>query len=117
MAVTSRPVPLFLPTLTEVVHESAFLSPLSDMEERTDAADRYDAVVEQGLMFGIRVAVQLPLYAAGATTALGLANIPLGLPLFLPVCAVTWLILRSTHPVREPEPINADTADAEPATD
>jgi len=52
-------------------------------------------------MFGIRVAVQVPLYAASATTALGLANIPLGLPLFIPTCIVTWLILRSTHPVRE----------------
>jgi len=52
-------------------------------------------------MFALRVAVQLPLYLAGATTALGLVNIPLGLPLFLPVCAATWLILRGTHPVSE----------------
>jgi Protein of unknown function (DUF3159) len=55
-------------------------------------------------MFALRVGVQWPLYAAGATTTLGLVNIPLGIPLFLPVCAATWLILRSTHPVRaEPE--------------
>jgi hypothetical protein len=51
-------------------------------------------------MFALRVAIQVPLYAAHATTTLGLVNIPLGLPLFLPVCAATWLILRSTHPVR-----------------
>jgi Protein of unknown function (DUF3159) len=60
-------------------------------------------------MFGLRVAVQIPLYAAGATTTLGLVNIPLGLPLFLPVCAATWLILRSTHPVRTETP--ADPAE------
>lgn len=52
-------------------------------------------------MFALRVAVQLPLYAAHATTTLGLVNIPLGLPLFVPVCVATWLILRGTHPVRE----------------
>jgi Protein of unknown function (DUF3159) len=49
-------------------------------------------------MFGVRVAVQIPLYLAGRTTALGFANIPLGLPLFLLTCAATWAILRSTHP-------------------
>ncbi len=58
-------------------------------------------------MFGLRVAVQLPLYLAGATTALGFVNIPLGLPLFLPVCAATWLILRGTHPASE----DADAAE------
>jgi hypothetical protein len=31
------------------------------------------------------------------------------------VCGLTWLILRSTNPVREPEPVEASTADAEPA--
>ena len=51
-------------------------------------------------MFGIRLAVQIPLYLAGRTTALGFANIPLGLPLFLLTCAATWAILRSTHPVQ-----------------
>jgi hypothetical protein len=61
-------------------------------------------------MFGLRVAVQLPLYLAGATTALGFANIPLGLPLFLPVCAATWLILRGTHPSSEDAEVAEDVA-------
>ena len=51
-------------------------------------------------MFGIRLAVQIPLYVTERTTALGFANIPLGLPLFLLTCAITWAILRSTHPVQ-----------------
>jgi hypothetical protein len=59
-------------------------------------------------MFALRVAIQVPLYAAHATTTLGLVNIPLGIPLFLPVCAATWLILRSTHPVRTDPAPSAD---------
>ena len=55
-------------------------------------------------MFLLRLAVQIPLYVAGRTTALGLANIPLGLPLFLIVCGLTWVILKGTHPEPEPAP-------------
>ena len=62
-------------------------------------------------MFGVRLAVQIPLYLAGRTTALGFANIPLGLPLFLLTCAATWAILRSTHPV-DPDGGTTTTDDA-----
>ena len=44
-------------------------------------------------MFGIRFAVQLPLYLAGNITWLGFQAIPLGLPLFLLVCWVTFIVL------------------------
>lgn len=77
-------------------------------------------------MFGVRVAIQIPLYLAGQTTVLGLANIPLGLPLFLLTIGGTWLILRGTHPVHPedvPDEVEADLAspetepDSEPATE
>mgnify|MGYP003347070314 CR=1 FL=1 len=38
-------------------------------------------------------ALQLPLYLAGNVTWLGIQAIPLGLPLFLLVCWVTFVIL------------------------
>jgi uncharacterized membrane protein len=63
-------------------------------------------------MFGVRLAVQVPLYLAGRTTALGFANIPLGLPLFLLTCAGTWAILRSTHPVDADDDADAAREDA-----
>lgn len=52
-------------------------------------------------MFGIRVAVQVPLYLTGQVAALGFVGIPLGLPLFMLTLWVSYLILRSTHPVRQ----------------
>ena len=64
-------------------------------------------------MFGVRLLVQVPLYLTGHTTALGFANIPLGLPLFLLTAAGTWAILRSTHPVHPDDfaATDADTTD------
>ncbi len=62
-------------------------------------------------MFGLRVAIQVPLYLAGKTTALGFANIPLGFPLFLLTCGGTWLILRSTQPAASDESEASDDED------
>jgi hypothetical protein len=45
-------------------------------------------------MFVVRLAVQVPLWWAGAAAALGLANVVLGLPLFAAVLWVTWAIVR-----------------------
>jgi len=61
-------------------------------------------------LFAARLAVQLPLYfaaaAAGAGTdanvaltgALGAAKLIMGLPLFAPMVAVTWLAVRALYP-------------------
>ncbi|MFJ4160568.1 DUF3159 domain-containing protein [Microbacterium testaceum] len=52
-------------------------------------------------LFAARLAVQLPLYFAGDVTALGTLKIVMGLPLFAPMLAVTWLVVRTLHPRRE----------------
>jgi hypothetical protein len=54
-------------------------------------------------MFAIRLAVQIPLYLAGAVSALGFAGIPLGVPLFLLTGWLTYLILARTPRVIPPE--------------
>jgi hypothetical protein len=46
-------------------------------------------------MFAVRLAVQVPLWRAGAATALGFANVLLGLPLFAAVLWLTWRIVHS----------------------
>ncbi|MFF8187657.1 DUF3159 domain-containing protein [Microbacterium sp. NPDC016588] len=53
-----------------------------------------------GLFFA-RLVVQLPLYFAGDVTALGTLKIIMGLPLFAPMVAVTWLAVRALSPRRE----------------
>ena len=45
-------------------------------------------------LFGLRVAVQAPLWAAGAVAALGVAKLALGLPLFALGAWATWWGLR-----------------------
>lgn len=49
-------------------------------------------------LFYARLAVQLPLYLAGAVTELGTAKLLMGLPLFAPLVAVTWLAVRALYP-------------------
>ena len=48
--------------------------------------------------FFARLAVQLPLYLAGDVTALGTLKLIMGLPLFAPLIAVTWLVVRALYP-------------------
>ena len=45
-------------------------------------------------LFSLRLAVQLPLYLASALTALGVARIAMGIPLFAIGIWLSWLILR-----------------------
>jgi hypothetical protein len=52
-------------------------------------------------MFLLRLAVQLPLYLAGAVVALGVARVAMGVPLFAIAAWLSWLLLR---PPPEPEP-------------
>ena len=49
-------------------------------------------------LFFARLAVQLPLYLAGDVTALGTLKLIMGLPLFAPLIAVTWLAVRAVYP-------------------
>lgn len=52
-------------------------------------------------LFAIRLIVQLPLYFAGDVTTLGTLKIIMGLPLFAPLVAVTWLAVRALYPSRD----------------
>ena len=47
-------------------------------------------------LFSLRLAVQLPLYLASALTALGVARVAMGIPLFAIGIWLSWLILRPT---------------------
>ncbi len=49
-------------------------------------------------LFAVRLAVQLPFYLAGDVTTLGVLKIAMGLPLFAPLLAVTWLVVRALYP-------------------
>ncbi|WP_439593349.1 DUF3159 domain-containing protein [Microbacterium sp.] len=60
------------------------------------------AIVWAGL-FAARLIVQVPLYFAGDVTALGTLKLIMGLPLFAPLIAVTWLVVRALYP-RASEP-------------
>ncbi len=64
-------------------------------------------------VFGVRLAVQVPLWIAGATTALALVNIALGLPLFAVAAWLTWWLIRRV-PVALPA---ADDDDGEGASE
>ncbi|MGZ0710816.1 DUF3159 domain-containing protein (plasmid) [Coraliomargarita sp. W4R53] len=58
------------------------------------------AIAWSGL-FAARLIVQLPLYFADNIAALGTLKLVMGLPLFAPMVAVTWLAVRALYP---PEP-------------
>lgn len=60
------------------------------------------ALAWAGLFFA-RLAVQLPLYFVGDVTTLGTLKLVMGLPLFAPLVAVTWLAVRALYP-REQKP-------------
>ncbi|MGO1508073.1 MAG: DUF3159 domain-containing protein [Microbacteriaceae bacterium] len=49
------------------------------------------------VLFFARLAVQLPLYLTDQVTALGTLKLVMGLPLFAPLIAVTWLVVRALY--------------------
>lgn len=51
-----------------------------------------------GLLFLLRLSVQLPLYLTDQVTLLGTLKLIMGLPLFAPMIAVTWLVVRALYP-------------------
>jgi hypothetical protein len=55
----------------------------------------YLATVVWACFFGLRLAVQLPLYLAQATAALAATKLLMGLPLYAALLWVTWLMMRS----------------------
>lgn len=51
-----------------------------------------------GALFFLRLGVQLPLYLNEQVTLLGTLKLIMGLPLFAPMVAVTWLVVRALYP-------------------
>ena len=54
-------------------------------------------------LFGVRLAVELPLYFAGNTQALATLKLILGVPLYAVLLWVTWLLVRTAYARPEPE--------------
>lgn len=52
-------------------------------------------------LFAIRLIIQYPLYKANAINALGVANVFLGVPLYLLVLWATWAIIKQVPVVRK----------------
>lgn len=52
-------------------------------------------------LFGIRLAVELPLYLMGEAAALALAKLILGVPFYAVVLWATWLLVRSVYPPKD----------------
>jgi len=52
-------------------------------------------------LFAARLVVQVPLYFSGDVAALGTVKLIMGLPLFAPLVAVTWLAVRALYPARK----------------
>ena len=68
-------------------------NPLKDSPTVRRAA--YLATVAWAGFFGARLAVQVPLYFAGATAALAATKLLMGVPLYAAMLWVTWLMMRS----------------------
>lgn len=67
------------------------------------------------LQYVVRLAVFLPLYAAGQVYALGAARIALTWPLVAACLAVSWWVIRRTLPAGHPGPRHPVTGEAAPA--
>lgn len=72
-----------------------------DMSWRTDPAKDHErrrfgwATGVMAAVFALRLAVQVPLYLAGQTVALGVAKLAMGVPLFAVGLWLTWLLVAS----------------------
>jgi hypothetical protein len=70
-------------------------------DKRKRRAFRWLAIAWAALFFS-RLAVQLPLYLTDQVTALGTLKLVMGLPLFAPLIAVTWLVVRALYSRESP---------------
>jgi len=82
---------------------------LSDPEWRSDRAQLRVAYVATWFWVAlavIRLGVELPLYFAGATSALAAARLVTGVPLYALILWLTWLVMRTAWTA--PERVEAD---------
>ncbi len=81
-------------------------------------SDRHHRRVYSGLsllwfgMFALRLSVEYPLYVARNVEGLATAKLLLGLPLYVPVLALTWLVIRSLSREKTPSNIDSDTRES-----
>jgi hypothetical protein len=69
-------------------------------------------------LFGLRLAVQVPLYLTGHTVALGTARVAMGWPLFLLAAWGSWLVVRNAREEEgELEELREAAAGADPVTE
>ncbi|MFN8077395.1 MAG: DUF3159 domain-containing protein [Kineosporiaceae bacterium] len=68
-------------------------------------------------MFGLRLVIELALYLPGKVTWLGIATIPLGLPLFAVVLLATWVVVRTVPPTRQAPAEGDEPESGEPEGD
>ncbi|HVX07228.1 DUF3159 domain-containing protein [Humibacter sp.] len=59
-------------------------------------------------LFAVRLAVQLPLYFAGLTVALGFTKLLMGVPLYATLVLVSWLVARAVYPQGQREHSSED---------
>ena len=67
---------------------------------RSDRSKLRVAIIATALwcgLFAVRLIVELPLYFAGATQALGALKLILGVPLYAAMLWVTWLLVRTAY--------------------
>jgi len=76
-------------------------------DKRKRRAFRWLGIAWAALFFA-RLAVQLPLYLTDQVTALGTLKLIMGLPLFAPLIAVTWLVVRALYPRESQESAASD---------
>lgn len=77
---------------------------VGDDQWRGDPATRLVATSATWLWVGVfsaRLAVQLPLYFAGEVSALALAKLLMGIPLYAAALWFTWLLMRAVYRGRE----------------
>ncbi len=77
---------------------------VGDESWRSDPATRLVATSATWLWVGVfsaRLAVQLPLYFAGQVSALALAKLLMGIPLYAAALWFTWLLMRAVYRGRE----------------
>ncbi|HEY0249339.1 MAG TPA: DUF3159 domain-containing protein [Gryllotalpicola sp.] len=63
-------------------------------------------------LFAARLVVQVPMYLANNIPALGIAHLVMGIPLYVPVLLVTWLLVRSVY-ARKNEDTPSDRTSSE----
>lgn len=77
---------------------------VGDESWRSDPATRLVATSATWLWVGVfsaRLAVQIPLYLAGEVSALALAKLLMGIPLYAAALWFTWLLMRAVYRGRE----------------